>query len=93
MMGNAGDQIPEECVPTGRCGTWAPGWLNGRHPTVEEGIVTREVCYHWNNKGCYWKNDIRVRNCGNYYVYELQPPPVCNLRYCGNQNGKYVKTE
>ena len=85
MTGNSGDQIPETCVPMRRCGTSAPGWLNGTHPTVEEGVVTRQVCYHWSNKCCNWKNNIKVRNCGDYYVYQLVKPPVCNLRYCGSK--------
>ena len=56
MMGKAGGQmIPEECVPTKRCGTKAPGWLNGKHPTVQEGIVDRQVCYHWSDNCCKWK--------------------------------------
>ena len=89
MMGHTGTQIPEECVPTEACGTQAPGWLNGKHPTVVEGLVTREVCYHWDGYCCNWYNDIRIRNCGAYYVYELQKPPTHTLRYCGNQNGKH----
>ena len=84
IMGKAGTQIPEECVPVHRCGTFAPGWVNGQHPTVEEGIVIREVCYHWDGNCCEWQNKIRIRNCGEYYVYQLQKPPTFNLRYCGN---------
>lgn len=42
MMGETGDQIPEKCIPINRCGTRAPGWLNGKHPTVDEGIVNRK---------------------------------------------------
>lgn len=88
FMGDSGDQMPDKCVPTGRCGTRAPGWLNGQHPTEQEGVVTREVCYHWNKECCKWKNDIKIRNCGEFYVYELQKPPTCDLRYCGNQQGE-----
>ncbi|XP_078353427.1 uncharacterized protein LOC144638119 [Oculina patagonica] len=84
MMGKAGDQIPEKCVPINRCSTRAPGWLNGKHPTVEDGIVTREVCYNWNDNCCNWKNKINIRNCGDFFVYQLQKPPTCSLRYCGN---------
>ena len=90
MMGKAGDQIPEECVPINRCGTKASGWLNGKHPSVQEGVVVREVCYHWSDNCCKWKNNIKIRNCGGYFVYELQKPPNCNLRYCGNRNGEYA---
>lgn len=84
IMGKAGDQIPENCVSINHCGTRAPGWLNGQHPTVEEGVVTREVCYNWNSNCCNWKNNIKIRNCGDFYVYQLQKPPTCSLRYCGN---------
>lgn len=79
----AGSQMPQTCVPEWRCGTHAPGWLNGQHPTVAQGVVTRDVCYHWVGNCCRWKNSIRVRNCGVFFVYELQKPPGCSMRYCG----------
>ena len=82
--GGAGDQMPNACVPTSRCGTHAPGWLNGVHPTMAEGAVSRKVCFHWSGNCCKWSSSIRVRNCGNFYVYELPPTQYCNLRYCGN---------
>ena len=84
FQGASGDQIPDACVPIRRCGTLAPGWLNGTHPTVQDGVVTRPVCYHWSNNCCRWSNTIKVRNCSGYYVYELQRTPTCPLRYCGN---------
>ena len=89
MTGEAGHHIPEKCVPMRHCGTHAPGWLNGKHPTIQEGVVTREVCYHWKKMCCYWKNFIKIRNCGSYYVYELSKPPACHLRYCGKREGEY----
>ena len=77
-------QMPTQCVnPTRRCGTHAPGWLDGQHPSVADGEVTRQVCYHWSNNCCRWKNNIKVKNCGAFYVYELQKTPACSLRYCG----------
>ena len=30
------------------------------------------------------RTNIRVRNCGAFFVYELQKPPGCHFRYCGN---------
>ena len=87
----AGEVMPDSCVPTWRCGTHAPGWLNGKHPTEAEGVVSRQVCYHWISKCCNWKNNIRVRNCGGFYVYELTKPPACHLRYCGGANaGSFI---
>ena len=64
-------------------------------PTVSEGVVSRLVCYphnhyYWqqnqSSNCCFFSNNIRVRNCGAFVVYELQKPPDCNLRYCGNGN-------
>ena len=89
FSGAAGDRMPTSCVPKNRCGTHAPGWLNGSHPSVADGIVTRRVCYHWSNNCCLWKNDIRVKNCyGSFFVYYLKRTPVCYLRYCGNNGGE-----
>ena len=50
---------------------------------MAEGVVTRDVCYHWKSGCCQWTNNIQVKNCGAFYVYELQKTPVCFLRYCG----------
>lgn len=84
FQGAAGDRILDKCVPEGRCGTDAPGWLQGNHPTVAEGVVTGKVCYHFKGNCCLWSNNISVKNCGEYFVYQLRQLPGCNLRYCGN---------
>ena len=85
--GSAGTRMPTSCPPYIRCGTNAPGWLNGGHPTVADGQVSRQVCFHWMNSGCCeWSTNIKVRNCGSYYVYYLHSTPnngYCDLRYCG----------
>ena len=44
FQGAAGDRMADKCVPANLCGTRYPGWLNGTHPTVSEGVVTRRVC-------------------------------------------------
>ena len=90
FTGAAGDRMPTSCVPEKRCGTHAPGWLNGSHPSVKEGIVTRRVCYHWISKCCNWENDIQIKNCDAFYVYRLVKPPTCWLRYCGNNAGELL---
>lgn len=83
FTGAAGDRMPTTCPKMRHCGTYAPGWMSGRHPTVAEGVVTRKVCYHWTSGCCQWTNNIQVKNCGAFYVYELQKTPMCFLRYCG----------
>ena len=86
FQGAAGDRMLDKCVVQFRCGTTSPGWLNGTHPTVAEGVVTRKVCYtSWRYSCCSWSNIIKVKNCGAFYVYELQRTPEwCIDRYCGN---------
>ena len=82
FQGAAGDQMSDKCVPEYRCGTRYPVWLNGTHPTVAEGVVTRKVCLSVNDDCCWVINIIKVKNCGSYYAYEL--PWTHPFRYCGN---------
>ena len=82
--GAAGIRMPTSCPPIDRCNTAATGWLNGGHPTVADGKVTRQVCFHWNSNCCNWSTNIEVRNCGSFYVYRFSGTPTCQLRYCGS---------
>ena len=85
--GGAGTKMPTSCVSIARCGTYGTGWMNGAHPTVADGKVTRKVCYHWSSNCCRWSNNIEVVSCGQYYVYKLSPPSAgCTLGYCGSDN-------
>ena len=77
-------RMPDSCVNQSRCGTDITLWLNGSHPQIEDGIVTRGVCGNSGSDCCYFRsNPIRVKACpGNYYVYEFVRPNVCNSAYC-----------
>ena len=66
---------------SGYCQTNYQGRLLGGHPSVPDGLVTREVCFQ-RSYSCSYRVNIKVRNCGNFYVYKLKPTPTCNLRYC-----------
>ena len=79
-----GRRMNTQCtLHTYACGTDHPGWLNGQHPSVEEGRVTRRVCFGYTSSNCCtYQTYIQVRNCGSFYVYRLTQPPYCNLRYC-----------
>ncbi|KAI4878991.1 hypothetical protein NFI96_020505 [Prochilodus magdalenae] len=80
--------MPESCVSEGMCGTDVPLWLNGSHPRLEDGIVTRRVCGSWSGDCCYFRSfPIRVKACpGNYYVYEFVSPNYCSSAYCADVN-------
>ncbi|XP_072893540.1 uncharacterized protein [Hemitrygon akajei] len=79
---SGGWKIPETVVPQGRCSGETPGWLNGSHPNVGEGEVTRTVCFTWDKNICYQRREIRVKNCSGYFVYWLCPTPPSYAVYC-----------
>ncbi|XP_048009715.1 adhesion G protein-coupled receptor E3-like isoform X2 [Megalobrama amblycephala] len=78
--------IPDTCVTRQRCGTDYSLWIRGGHPTVEDGVVTRDVCGYAGSYCCYYGSyPIKVKACpGNYYVYELVSPTLCNSAYCAD---------
>ena len=80
--GDGGTRMPTSCPPKNSCNTHATGWLNGEHPTVAEGKVTRQVCFHWVSNCCHWTTNIQVINCGSFYVYYFSGTPTCSLRFC-----------
>ena len=67
-----------------RCGTYSTVWLNTQHPSADQGIITGEVCANIANIAveCPWPWSIRVKNCGDFFVYELTPTPYCPMGYC-----------
>ena len=86
FQGNAGTKMPTSCVSDYRCSTHATGWLNGAHPSVEEGKVTKKVCFSWASNCCTWSINIEVLNCGDFFLYHFKGTPPehpCSLRYCG----------
>ncbi|XP_077057544.1 adhesion G protein-coupled receptor E2-like [Siphateles boraxobius] len=78
--------IPDTCVAQYSCGTHITLWIRGGHPTVTDGVVTRDVCGHWSSYCCYYGSfPIKVKACpDNYYVYELVSPTVCHSAYCAD---------
>ena len=74
--------MPTTRVPAYRCGTDFSGWLDGAHPTVEDGKVKRKVCFNDRSTRCKYSNEIFVENCGSYYIYELLKHTKCPTRYC-----------
>ncbi|XP_037399549.1 uncharacterized protein LOC108443868 isoform X12 [Pygocentrus nattereri] len=81
-------RMPESCVNQSRCGTDVALWLNGSHPQIEDGIVTRGVCGSSAGDCCdYRSTPVRVKACpGNYYVYEFVKPNLLGAAYCADVN-------
>eukprot|EP00112_Aurelia_sp_Birch-Aquarium-sp1_P009532 Seg2086.2 transcript_id=Seg2086.2/GoldUCD/mRNA.D3Y31 product="Pancreatic secretory granule membrane major glycoprotein GP2" protein_id=Seg2086.2/GoldUCD/D3Y31 len=91
FSGNAGTQMIdyEPLWQSGvyRCKALALGWLSGKHPNESEGKVSRTVCFSYNGNKCWHPTTIKVKNCGNFYVYWLKGryrlPESRYMRYCG----------
>ena len=88
FQGAAGERMPDKRVLLWICGTKHPGWLNGIHPTVADGVVAREICFTWLNFCCGRRLNSTVKNCTRFYVYKLinaaQFKQGHRYRYCGN---------
>ena len=82
FVGAAGTKMSTTRVPAFRCGTDWSGWLDGAHPTVEDGEILRTVCFSDRSTGCKFSTDISVKLCGSYFIYKLHPVINCNSRYC-----------
>lgn len=84
FTGASGNMMPTSCVPKHYCGTHAPGWLSGSHPTSVGQILNGKVCFHWGGSCCHWHANVQIKKCNGFYVYKLERTPACWLRYCGN---------
>ena len=84
FYGLAGSVMASSCIPTYRCNTDLPGWMEGSLPTIDEGKVLRKVCFHGFGSCCYKDVQINVRNCGPFYIYRLKKLTFCSSRYCGS---------
>ena len=83
FLSPAGTRIAEEAPGTYYCGTVFSGWMQGSHPTSLGETVTRTVCFQGSSSStCSRSTEIKVRNCGQYYLYRLVDTPTCHLGYC-----------
>lgn len=83
FLSPAGKQMASTCIQSGKCGTVVTGWLRSVHPKTTDGIVNRNVCFTWGSECCKWSQEIKVRDCGRFFVYKLQKPIGCPMRFCG----------
>lgn len=83
--GSSGTHIATSCVSSGHCGTLAVGWMTGKHPRVEEGVVIRSACFSMQQLCCWRSVSLLVRNCSGFYVYKVDAVPSwkSNFRVCG----------
>ena len=80
--------MPENKIPPNRCGTQAPIWLDGAHPTAIGENVVRRACVNVLDlsNGCFTSFDINITKCeDDVFVYYLRPPWYCPVGYCAGR--------
>lgn len=95
ITGNAGNALRVATPPRDRCGGQAQVYLTKNHPVPSDGVVNRRVCIQNPSDPCNHDLQIRVVNCGSFYLYKLQRlRNKCDLnwRYCTNGKGKHLPT-
>lgn len=47
FVNQVGGEMPETRVDGFHCGTHAPIWMKGKHPSIADGIVDRTACINF----------------------------------------------
>ena len=77
--------MPQQSPGKYHCETKGVGWVNGVHPATPGEEIDVQICFESSAKSgvCRYSTTAKIRNCGDYYLYNFKDTPTCYLRYCG----------
>lgn len=84
IMPPAGTRLYNKSISQGKkCGSLGNGWLTTRHPQIKGSTLLGKVCFGFAHSSCISNQEIKIKNCGFYFLYYLKKPPsACPDRYC-----------
>lgn len=82
FVGNGGTMIPSNSPGMQHCSAFLAGWSNITLPSIIETLANGIGCFETLASICGYERDIKIVNCGTFYVYFLVPLSFCNARYC-----------